>query len=558
MYPIQKIANYQIDRDNSIIDYLYYNRRSYWWAINYEIHIQLTKYNQNNKVSASHSLLTQIKDIVIFTPINDIIQFCFARIFSLMYIKKRHIHNSETPTIFFRQSLDRDWEEKIDANNNKYVENIYHHSVVKNLKNSVRIISPYIESIGFNLFRTSNKLKKVLKFDADNVDISLYYNYWSSEVWSCTHKTRLHFKKIWKSLKTKTEFFNFISETYNVPPSIVYNILHKNIVNSIPKFAKLTKLMENLVQKEHVSLLHMPDECSYGRTFTFVGKKLRIPTIAIQHGLIFNNTAYFSHSREDISRIKSDVDTSIPLVDITCVWGEGEQELLYKEGYYPNGSVIVTGNPRYDDYLNNSHKHYSREIVCKRFKIDSKQKIILWTTQCHGFSLDENKRYFKEVFSTIKSLDNTVLIIKQHPDEGDEYTILIQQYIAEYQLGNRVIVPNKRTDSTELVYISDVIINKNSTTGQEAVVFHKPQIILDFTNNPDLGEYVKEGVADASFEEGKLKQVLIKIFKNGFHKEENQEIYIQKHMNKLDGYATKRVVDVILKQLRINDTHIKK
>ena len=94
------------------------------------------------------------------------------------------------------------------------------------------------------------------------------------------------------------------------------------------------------------------------------------------------------------------------------------------------------------------------------------QYIILWTTQCHGLTMEENLINMRCIFNTLEKIDNVTLIIKQHPNEPKKFSKLLKRYIHRYNNHNIVLFP-KDCDTFILLNICDLLITKNSTTALE-------------------------------------------------------------------------------------------
>jgi len=208
--------------------------------------------------------------------------------------------------------------------------------------------------------------------------------------------------------------------------------------------------------------------------------------------------------------------------------------------------VIVTGLPRYD-VLYYSNLIYSKHDFLKRYNINPDHKIVLWTTQCHAFSDDENASNFCVVFSAIKDLKGTTLIIKQHPAESEAYTIAIKNYISKYTI-DAVVAP-KDTDTYEMISVCDLLITRDSTTAIEAIALDKPVIILNMSGEPDKVEYVDEGVALGVYNGDNLKNAIDKLLLNDAELAVNRKMYVENYLHKVDGKATERVMDLILANL---------
>jgi|GEM_PF-1139741 len=209
-------------------------------------------------------------------------------------------------------------------------------------------------------------------------------------------------------------------------------------------------------------------------------------------------------------------------------------------------NVIVTGLPRYD-ILASASKIYSKPEFLYRYNISSSHKIIHWSTQCHVLSDEENAANFAEIFGAMRYLKDVTLVIKQHPAENERYTNLIQKYVADY--GISAIIPPKDSDTYEQLYVCDLMITKNSTTAIEAVALGKPVIILNLSGKPDIVEYVNEGVALGVYKPGCLLPAIENLLKNDSELGNKRKNYIENYLYKIDGKATERVVDIIVKSL---------
>ena len=220
----------------------------------------------------------------------------------------------------------------------------------------------------------------------------------------------------------------------------------------------------------------------------------------------------------------------------------GQKFREIKRKYKTAKNVVVTGQPRYD-ILHHADKIYSKEKFLKKYKINSNHKIILWITQCHALSDEENIKNFKAVFETMENLKNATLIIKQHPAEGGEYTKMIKEYLSNYKIS--VVLTPKNSDTYEQLFACDLMITRHSTTAMEAIALNKPVIILNLSGEPDPVNYVEEGVALGVYKDEDLKLTIKKLLRDNSMLAKNRERYIEKYLYKIDGKATERVVNLI-------------
>ncbi len=542
----QPIVETPIAGGKTISELLSYQGIGYWWFID----TALYRYLKRAETTPLHNILAKIPNLLpAFLFVGDIIDFIEWNIIEIISQQKLKDSNSRNkPLILYRLQLE-EWTEFL-LHKKPILRNKYHSDIIDSLPNTIQILAPY--EIPYPVFLHSDKIKiyrNILnKQGNSSLNSTVMVKYWSIDVWRQAKNAASHFNTIWKQIERNDEWFVKWGELTNVDPNQIKRFLEIQIRCMIPYWVRYNTICENMIRKERPNVMIMTNEqMSNGRGWIYTAKKFSIPTIGIQHGVIANHPAYFNHSIQDISSIADNGQISYPIPDVTIVWGKKEYDLLMCEAFYPNNRLALTGNPRYDSLIHISSK-YSRDAVCSRYNIDPSNKLILWATQSHGWGMEENYAYFDEIFLSLQDLENVTLIIKQHPVEGDKYTQLICDYIKKSKIS--VIHPDKTADTTEMVYVSDLIILKNSTTGQEAVVFHKPMIVMDFSTNPDAAEYVKEGVAAAVYNKGELKEKIITLLYDGADISSTQDSYIENHMYKIDGKASLRCANIIYKYVQ--------
>ena len=303
------------------------------------------------------------------------------------------------------------------------------------------------------------------------------------------------------------------------------------------------ELVKNAIEIEEPDLILMTyGPVTLAKAASIAAKQKGIPTLEIQHGLIFPYTFIYIFTKYEASNDELVKSLHYSLPDKTAVYGSYYKELLTKMSVYSEDSVVVTGQPRCD-ILSHADRIYSIEKFLKKYKINPNHKIILWTTQCHGISNEENVKNFEAVFRTMQNLNDVTLVMKQHPNEGKRYTKMIKGYINKY--GIDAVIPPKNSDTYEQLFACDLMITRHSTTAMEAVALNKPVIILNLSGEPDPVEYVKEGVAFGVYKEEDLKQAIEKLLNDESELAKNRAAYIEKYLYKIDGKATERIVNLI-------------
>lgn len=532
-----------MDNESNIKNLLTYEGICYWWFMDRWLYDTVTpEYAKERKTIAKIVLLINR----FFPQINLLLEMCAHILSSLFITPTCHIDNENKPyqPIFFHTFLGQ-WRMETENNISKLT-NVYYQGIMHELPNNIVpvLCSSEIYGVITLNFRNYLKIRKTV-----GSEMIFPISYWSIKVWKKERQAQNYFKRQWNFLNKNDKWFQKLSLCTGVDTSLLRLLVHFWLVCCLPLWVTYNNLVEMLlVNKNPKAMLISQEQTPQGRGLLLIAKKHGIPTIGLQHGIIpEHHSGYLYHTKNDMITDNNNKMISFPIPDKTLVWGEKEYNDLIDIGFYPPDSLSIIGNPRYDK-LASSSKIYSREIFCKKYKINSSKKLILWTTQSHGWSMEENNAYFDEIFYTISKLPDVALIIKQHPYESIKYYYLIQKYIKKYN-HIQVIIPPKNSNTTEMIFACDLVILKNSGSGQEAVVFHKSLIVLDFSKNPDSGHYVKEGVAIGVYERGELSKKLKYCLNFTAISTEKQDAYVKKYMYKIDGDSAKRCVAIIQQYL---------
>jgi UDP-N-acetylglucosamine 2-epimerase len=279
-----------------------------------------------------------------------------------------------------------------------------------------------------------------------------------------------------------------------------------------------------------------------------VAKRRNVRTLGVQHGDIYPGHVGYIHVKGDISQDGSAKSPFFPIPDKTAVFGPHYQRMLRHVPGYPRNSVVVTGQPRYDR-IHYARKIYSRTAFLKRYRLNIDHKIVLWTTQCWAFDIQENIRDLQTVFEAMQNVKGTTLIIKQHPGETKWHTDLIKTQLQRYELS--AILTPKNSDTYEQLFVSDLTMTIHSTTAMEAVAMGKPLVILKFSpGEPDSIDYVGEGVAVGVHSRDELVTAVHELLRDPEKLSANRSRFVEKYLFKVDGKSTDRVTELVDEMLR--------
>lgn len=384
------------------------------------------------------------------------------------------------------------------------------------------------------------------------------------------HEKALYTKGTWKPVETYLTFdavrkscnagkkfgdeWNKLQNNQNFIESLKYNnlLLFDLLKEDFEKLFKYKtfeavlyiELVKRAIEIEKPNLILMTYEYgALGKSTVIAGKLKGIPTVAVQHGVITPTHKGYMYSKNEILPDGSAKLPYYPIPEKTAVSGYYYKYLLTKVSGYPENSVVLTGQPRYD-ILYYADKIYDKKQVFKELKISPDKKLVLWTTQTHGFPLDENKKNISAVYNAIKSFRNIQLVIKLHPNENQKATLYKKDRTF------KPLIMSGKANTYALLYACDLLITKHSTTAAEAIALNKPVIILNLSGMEDVVDYVKEGVATGVYNEKDLKQKIEQLLRNDAELRKNRKRYVEKHLYKIDGKATERIVNLIKKTIK--------
>lgn len=220
-----------------------------------------------------------------------------------------------------------------------------------------------------------------------------------------------------------------------------------------------------------------------GKKSYFPAKQENIPTVAIQHGVV-----YATHPGYNFKNWNKSSITNL-LADKICVYGNSERKVLINNGC-PEEKVVVTGHLRYD-FLKDADKIFDRDKTLRKYGIDKNKKIVLWATQTHGFGNKENRLNAEMMFRTFAKLkDKYHLIIKLHPGEDQNAPLYIE---FNKKFGDIATILKGKENTFELLYVCDALVTKHSTVGIEAIILNKPIIITELMKSASFSLYTDYG-----------------------------------------------------------------
>lgn len=525
-----------ITNNHTLIDLMEYDGLDYWWYNDINIYNSILNRNKNILFFMKiHFYLTKY-----FSPILCVVDALLSlslRILKLIFSKIQSPAGKKIG--LFKTSAQR-WILKRGADTkDTEVSGVYYDEIFDASKDNIYPVNVFTDIP--SPFSIKRYLSVIKYYPYNTVGLT---KYWSFNVWKEEKKAMKYFNGVYTILKQNPEWLDALSHETGLAKGNLNKILEYHIRCTTPFCTRHYYLLDRMISIEEPDVLVLTGEQAYmGRGWIYLGQKYQIPCIGLQHGVI--HTDDIGYSMHSLSDMANDAHHSFPIPDLTLVWGKRDYDLLVNKFGYPEEQVVITGNPRNDRIVKISCKDMKQKIM-EQFHIDNQKRIVLWATQSHVNPLSENERYFSEVFSALSSIENIVLIIKPHPAEGEIASELFNKFADIYNVQGRAYLMNKNVDTIELVAASDLLILKDSTVGQDGIALKKPLVVLDFGENFDKGNYVKEKVAVGISSSGKLADVILTLLGDTTMFIQKREEYIEKYMYKLDGLAAQRCSDIII------------
>jgi hypothetical protein len=433
------------------------------------------------------------------------------------------------------------YRKEFDYVSQKFVErDIYFHKIVhKLLESGNEVVVIDFENRPKELLRASSTNKKRRK--SFGTKVVPWENYISMDIIRKSKEVNKKIIKIWNNLKNSPDFVGSLS----YDQISIYELIKEDInllLQSFKAFTAATMIdtEKKIIEIESPSVILMHDE--YGAlqmSLINAAKQVGIPTISIQHGIIYEELMPYFHLPEHISG--KNAKLNFPLPDRMCVWSKKVREYLLKFGNFPETVPVVTGDPKLD-YLPSVIKNFSYQKITEKMKIPKNKKVILFATE-NLPNMIEKELVTNTVINAIKNLPDIHLIIKIHPNEND--VSFYRKKIDMLKLSNFSIV--KDVNLYETLYISDVVVITYSTVGYEAMLMGKPVISLNLLGLHDDASLIKKKLAYVV----KKKEDFLTTIQNCLDPKlieehvKEAELFAEQELGKADGKAADRIVKSI-------------
>jgi len=529
------------DKKN-LVELCAYQNSSLWWSVLSDLSMTINDkdYSFNSSILPKE-FKALYKKIFFIEPFVDSVKKLLALI--VYFIQSKNKKNKKYKIMFF--SLPKAWRAVYNLKDNEInYADVHYDSLIRELSKKkydveVLSVSPILSLRNFYNILTTFKRA----INSSNLFLPLEM-FWSTSVFRKQNSAIIDFRKKWiklrKNMKSNSSIFSYKGENF-------YNSINcqlEHFFNS--HFASIVKnihIMDNLISKEKPDLIVLPNTGGwFWQSIMIAAENRGCPVLTTQHSVIYPSNSYYYHSEN--SRVNKHGPLFSPLPTKFAVYGSWTKQLLTEKFNYPSSLLAITGQSRYD-VISQPEKLFDRKKFCKLHGLNPNKKIVLFATVIPISPFIESEL---KIFRALKNISGIQVIVKPHP-RGDSKKY---KEIAEKE-GLNVTVIHEDSSVFEPIFVSDLVLTLPSTVATEAAIMNRPVVLLDFEKEQGQIPWVESEVALSIFNEKQAEETIrTALFDSKILNRMSiaRKKFIAEHVHKLDGKATQRQLDLILKMIK--------
>lgn len=274
------------------------------------------------------------------------------------------------------------------------------------------------------------------------------------------------------------------------------------------------------------------ESSGWGRAAVAACRAAGVPTVAIQHGIVYPKYYSYRHAGDE-------ADSPVP--DATALFGASARRLLVHLGHPRPESLVLTGSPRFDELLERA-RSCDRDALRQRLGAGEGQPLVAVASRFRAIRDTHSAigSAFPSLVAAVRALGVRCLV-KPHPAESHG------EYLAAIGLSDPAIgVLSPSADLLDLLIAADALVTVESLSAVEALVVGRPVVILNMPTH--LGALVDAGVAlgvDAGADptEALRRALMDADTRNAL--QHARALYLDELALGVDGQATRRIVDLL-------------
>jgi len=221
----------------------------------------------------------------------------------------------------------------------------------------------------------------------------------------------------------------------------------------------------------------------WGRAIMLEARRRGITTIGVQHGFIYRHWLNYLHEPDEMTASEGNQnDTGFPRPTSTLLFDGFAEEHLRRNGHFPEGSTLVTGSPRLEQFVKTAAalSPGDREAIRREAGGVATGRIVLVAAK-H----DQLGPWFRALVDAVAATPAVRIVVKPHPAEGSE------PYIRDAAHTQAVFIAPPQADLARLTAVADVLVTANSTAAIEAMAIGVPALVVGLPTN--LSPFVDAG-----------------------------------------------------------------
>jgi len=258
--------------------------------------------------------------------------------------------------------------------------------------------------------------------------------------------------------------------------------LASTLLRQLPWAVRSYEEMTEALQATRPSVVCLYAESSgWGRAAIAACRAAGVPTVAIQHGILYPKYYSYRHGADE---------ADCPRPDRTAIFGESARKILVELGHYAPESLVVTGSAKFDDLLAAAAR-WDRAQIRRRLGVGPAERLLIVASRYRSIR-DTHASIgadFPALVRAVDSLPGVKALIKPHPAEPEN------AYAADLRAAGavRVRVLPPGADLMELLHAADGLVTVESLSAVEALVLGRPVVVLSMPTH--LRELVEAGAA---------------------------------------------------------------
>ncbi|MCK4269991.1 MAG: hypothetical protein KAW93_05875, partial [Methanogenium sp.] len=349
-YP-KNIYKLKLVSGKSLVELSTYKEIALWWFVNFDFLTFLRKSqnlsNDNKEKTKKECVIHCLKQNALFNLIPLIYGLSISKLCKInVNLYKLQPQNKKIKILVVAQNVEwkKIWSssEKIFKKSDAFFDSTI--SLLEKNNPDFEIVTTY--PVGYSV----SGLKIIVDKRKNQKDIihKPFEYFFSLDLWKERQKATKYFSGLWNEIKKDKKFCNLFEyngkKLYSIESKVsnYFNRTFGGIVQEI-------EMAKKMIDREKPDLILLQNEySSFEMSLVVAGKLKGVPTLAVQHGAIGRTHNGYMHFKDEISSSGIIRSPYYPIPDKTAVFGRYFEDLLTNVSSYPEKSVVVTGQPRYD------------------------------------------------------------------------------------------------------------------------------------------------------------------------------------------------------------------